>query len=64
MAEAIVIFKSLCTRLLFFAHGILAIYLGQLFFRNSLLWICSLTLFALFLEMIYTLWWRRGQEYR
>ncbi|XP_065061090.1 transmembrane protein 26-like [Rhopilema esculentum] len=64
MAEAIVIFKSLCTRILFFSHGFWAVYLGALFFENSLVWIVALSMAALLIETIYTLWWRKGQEYK
>eukprot|EP00794_Sanderia_malayensis_P015376 gene15376-16956_t len=64
MIEAIVLLKSLWTRILFFAHGFFSIYLASMYFGNSLIWIISLGMVFLLIEMFYTLKVRKGQEYK
>lgn len=58
------IFYAVITRVLFFIHGFLSVWLLAHCFDKIEFWATILGIVLLFFEMVYTLLARKGQEYK
>ena len=58
------IFYAVLTRVMFFIHGLLSVWLVTHCFGKPIYWLTIGGVVLLFFEMIYTLLARKGQEYK
>lgn len=58
------IFYAVLTRVMFFIHGFMSVWLLAHCFNNAMYWVTILGIVLLFFEMVYTLLARKGQEYK
>lgn len=58
------IFYAVITRVMFFIHGFMSVWLLAHCFKNPMYWITIAGVVLLFFEMMYTLLARKGQEYK
>lgn len=64
MAKVVATIKAVVTRLVFAAHGLLAIWQVTIFKRDSHYWYLSAPVLLLFFEGIFTLTIKRSQEWK
>lgn len=58
------IFYAVLTRVMFFIHGFMSVWLLAHCLDNAMYWVTILGIVLLFFEMVYTLLARKGQEYK
>lgn len=58
------IFYAVVTRVMFFIHGFLSVWLLAHCFEETMYWLTIVGVVLLFFEMVYTLLARKGQEYK
>ncbi|XP_020605504.1 transmembrane protein 26-like [Orbicella faveolata] len=58
------IFYAVLTRVMFFIHGFMSVWLLAHCLDNTIYWVTILGIVLLFFEMVYTLLARKGQEYK
>lgn len=58
------IFYAVVTRVMFFIHGFLSVWLLAHCFEKTVYWLTMAGVVLLFFEMVYTLLARKGQEYK
>ena len=58
------IFYAVLTRVMFFIHGFMSVWLLAHCLNNAMYWVTILGIVLLFFEMVYTLLARKGQEYK
>ncbi|KAJ7394669.1 hypothetical protein OS493_000490 [Desmophyllum pertusum] len=58
------ILYAVLTRVMFFIHGFMSVWLLAHCFNNDMFWATILGIVLLFFEMVYTLLARKGQEYK